>query len=171
MASVDVTGASIAGNIFVSGAYLSAYDTGNYSIGAAYQLKTLQFGTTTLSSDVTLTGVNNTDITFSSPGIYNIAFSVQVTCNTPQAHLFYLWLCLNGSPVANTNSVVTIHGTHGGNNGHSVAAWNFLMQVSATDKLQICWSADNTAIAIQTIPSPAAGIPISPAAILSVTQS
>lgn len=171
MASVDVTGASIAGNIFVSGAYLSAYDTGNYSIGAAYELKKLQFGTTTLSSDVTITGVNNTDITFSSPGIYNIAFSVQVTCNTPQAHLFYLWLCLNGSPVANTNSVVTIHGTHGGNNGHSVAAWNFLVQVSASDVAQLCWSANSTAIAVETIPSPAAGVPVSPAAILSVTQS
>lgn len=169
MASVDVTGGS-GGNNFVSGAYLSAYDTGNYSIGAAYNIEKLEFGVTSLSSGITIAGINNTDIVFSGSGIYNIVFSVQVTCNTPQAHLFYLWLCLNGSPVADTNSVLTIPGTHGGGNGHSIAAWDFMVQVNAGDFAQICWSANNTAVAIETIASPAAGIPVSPAVILSVTQ-
>ena len=156
---------------FVSGDYLSAYDTtASQSITGAFEIKELQFGTTVLSNGISITGVNNTDITFSNPGIYNIQFSVQVTCNTPQAHLFYLWLCVNGSPVADSNSVTTVHGTHGGNNGHLILELNFILVATAGMKAQLCWTADNTAIKVETIPSPATGIPVSPGVILSVTQ-
>jgi len=171
MASVDITGGQgSGGGNFVSGAYLSAYDTGSYNIITPLTTQTLQFGTTTLSSGITIAGANNTDIVFSGPGIYNIAFSVQVTCNTPQAHLFYLWLCFNGSPVTDSNSILTIHGTHGGNNGHMITAWDFMVNAGAGDSYQLCWSANDPAIAVETIASPGGGIPLSPAVILSVSQ-
>ena len=168
MASVDVTGVSA--NTFVSGNYLSAYDTGSYSLSAPLAVEMVRFGTTVLSSNITIQGVHNTDIVFSEAGIYNIIFSIQVTCNTPQAHLFYLWLCKNGATVADTNSVLTIHGTHGGNNGHSIAAWNFIVNVLPGESYQLCWSGDDQAIRIETIASPGGTIPVSPSAILSVSQ-
>lgn len=171
MASVDVSGGSGGGGGgFVTGAYLSAYDIGNYPLGAPFAVQELQFGTVTLSNNVTIQGPNSTDIIFSGAGIYLIDFSVQVTCSTPQAHLFYLWLCKNGAPVANTNSVLTIHGTHGGNNGHMIASWSFMVNALPSDAFQICWTADNTAISVATIPSPGGTIPVSPAVILSVSQ-
>lgn len=169
MASVDVTGGSGL-NTFVSGNYLSAYDTGSYSLSAPFAVENVRFGTTVLSNNITIQGVNNTDIVISQAGIYNILFSVQVTCNTPQAHLFYLWLCKNGAAVADSNSVLTIHGTHGGNNGHMIAAWNFVINALPGESYQLCWSANNIAIAIETIASPAPNIPVSPSAILSVNQ-
>ena len=170
MAAIDVLGLKPVG-VFLSGNYLSAQDTtATQSITAPYEIKNLQFGTTLLSNGISITGVNNTDITFANPGIYNIQFSVQVTCNTPQAHLFYLWLCVNGSPVANSNSVTTVHGTHGGNNGHLILSLNFVLVATAGMKAQLCWSANNIAIEVETIPSPAVGIPVSPGVILSVTQ-
>ena len=170
MASVDVSGGSGGGGSFVAGAYLSAYDTGNYSLPAPNAIQTLQFGTTLLSSGLSIQGTNNTDIVFSTAGIFNIFFSVQVTNNAVQDHEFYLWLCFNGSPVANSNSIITVPSTHGGVKGHNIAAWSFTVQTSIGDSYQLCWSGNNTNIAIETISPPTVLIPTSPAVILSVSQ-
>lgn len=169
MASVDISGGSGGGG-FVAGGYLSAYDTGNYSLSAPNAVQTLQFGTTLLSSGLTIQGTNNTDIVFSTAGIFNIFFSVQVTNNAVQENDFYLWLCFNGSPVANSNSIVTVAPTHGGVQGHNIAAWNFTVQTSIGDSYQLCWSGNDTDIAIETIAAPSVLIPVSPAVILSVSQ-
>lgn len=169
MASVDISGVSGGGG-FVAGGYLSAYDTGNYSLSAPNAVQTLQFGTTLLSSGLSIQGTNNTDIVFSTAGIFNIFFSVQVTNNAVQDHEFYLWLCFNGSPVANTNSIITVPSTHGGIKGHNIAAWSFTVQTSIGDSYQLCWSGNNTNIAIETIAAPSMLIPVSPAVILSVSQ-
>lgn len=169
MASVDVTGGAVSPG-FVSGAYLSAYDTNDHSLSAPFAVEFLEFNTTDLSSGITIQGVNNTDIVFNNSGIYNLQFSSQITNNDTQIHLFYLWLCINGAPVANTTTILSITATHGGSNGHSVAAWNFVFQVNAGDSAQLCWSADNVAIQIEIIPSPAPGIPDVPSSILTVTE-
>jgi len=169
MASVDILGPGFSG--FTSGAYLSAYDLGNHSLTAVNGVEKLEFGNTTLSSGISIQGANNTDIVFSTAGIFNIAFSVQVTNNAVQENDFYLWLCFNGAPVANTNSIVTVAPTHGGIKGHNIAAWSFMVQTNIGDSCQLCWSGNDTDIAIETIASPGGGIPVSPAVILSVSQS
>jgi hypothetical protein len=168
MAAIDIAGGGNAQ--FVSGDYLSAYDTKNYSIGSPYEIATLSYDTVILSSGITIPPSFPTDITFSKSGIYNLQFSCQVTNNSPQIHLFYLWLCKNNNPVADTNSVISVTSTHGGNNGHLVPAWNFVFSAVAGDTFQLCWSAEDTAIRIQPVASPAAGIPASPSVILSVQQ-
>lgn len=169
MAGVDISGSGRAGT-FVSGAYLNAYDLGNYSLTAPNNVETLQFGNTVFSDEISIQGANNTDIVFATAGIFNIVFSVQVTNNSVQNHDFYLWLCFNGAPVANSNSIITIHSTHGGVKGHNIAAWDFMVNVNIGDSYQLCWSGNNAAIAVETIPSPAGTIPVSPSVILSVTQ-
>lgn len=170
MASVDITGGLGAGGSFVSGAYLSAYDLGNYSLTGVNNVMTLQYSNTVLSSGISIQGASNTDIVFSTAGIFNIVFSIQVTNNAVQAHEFYLWLCFFNSPVQATNSILTVHSTHGGSKGHMIAAWDFMVQANIGDSYQLCWSGNNTNIAIETIASPGGGIPVSPAVILSVSQ-
>lgn len=170
MASVDISGVGSQGGGFVSGAYLSAYDLGSKSLTAPNNVMTLEYGNVTLSNGISIQGANNTDIVFSTAGIFNIVFSVQVTNNAVQDHEFFLWLCFFGNPVQNTNSILTIPSTHGGVKGHNIAAWDFMIQANIGDSYQICWSGDNTNIAIETIASPGGGIPVSPAVILSVTQ-
>jgi hypothetical protein len=171
MASVDITGTGAASSpVFVTGAYLSAYDTQNHTLSSANAVETLQFNTTVLSSGITIQGASNTDIIIATAGIYNIQFSTQVLNSSVQNHEFYLWLCKNGAPEIYSNSIVTIPSTHGGIDGHFVAAWNFVVQSIPSDSWQLCWSGNNTAISIETIASPAAPIPISPSVILTVTQ-
>jgi hypothetical protein len=171
MASVDITasGAAIS-PVFVSGAYLSAYDTQNHSLSAPYAVEQLSFNTTVLSSGITIQGTFSTDIIIATAGIYNIQFSTQVLNGSVQDHDFYLWLCKNGAAEAYSNSIVTVPSTHGGIDGHFIAAWNFVVQSVPGDSYQLCWSGNNTAISIETIASPAAPIPVSPSVILTVTQ-
>jgi len=169
MASVDISGGS-GGGSFVSGAYLTAFDLGNHSLSAPNAVETLEFGVTTLSSGLSIQGVNNTDIVFSTAGIFNISFSVQVTNNAVQENDFYLWLCFNGAPVANTNSIVTVAPKHGGIKGHNIAAWSFMVQTNIGDSYQLCWSGNDTDIALETIAAPSVLIPVSPSVILSVSQ-
>ena len=169
MAGIDVAGIGQTGN-FVSGNYLSAYGLDKSSVSIPFEIKQISYPFTVLNNGISITGVNDTDITFSNAGNYNIQFSVQVTCNTPQAYLFYLWLCINGSPVANSNSVLTIQGTHGGNNGHTISAWNFIVTATAGMTAQLCWTAENVAVEITPVTSPVGGSPDSPAVILSVNQ-
>ena len=171
MASVDITGTGAASSpVFVSGAYLSAYDTQNHSLSAPNAVETLKFNTTVLSSGITIQGAFSTDIIIAAAGIYNLQFSTQVLNSNTQNHDFYLWLCKNGTAEAYTNSVVTIPPKHGGIDGGFVAAWNFVFQSVPSDSWQICWSGNNTAISIQTLPSSAPNIPVSPSVILTITQ-
>jgi hypothetical protein len=72
--------------------------------------------------------------------------------------------------VANTNSIVTVAPKHGGIKGHNIAAWSFLVQTNIGDSYQLCWSGNDTDIALETISAPSVLIPVSPSVILSVSQ-
>jgi hypothetical protein len=169
MAGIDISG-GVASAAFIPGHYISAFDTSDHSILAPFAIETLEFNTTDIASGISIQGVNNTDIVIASPGVYNLQFSCQVTNNDTQIHLFYLWLCKNGAPVADTTTIMSIQSTHGGSNGHAVAAWNFVFQAGAGDSYQLCWTADNIAIQVETLPSPGGTIPAIPSTILTVTQ-
>ena len=169
MASVDISGGGAAA-AFIPGHYISAYDTSDHNITAPLAVETLEFNTTVISSGISIQGANDTDIVITTAGIYNLQFSCQVTNNDSQEHLFYLWLCKNGAPVADTTTILSIQSTHGGSNGHAVAAWNFVFQAAAADSYQLCWSANNIAIQVETLPSPGGTIPAIPSTILTVTQ-
>lgn len=167
MAGIDIAGGGT--SQFVSGDYLSAYSILGDSITTPLEVKYITVENTVLSNGITMSGGGLTDITFANPGIFNIQFSLQVTNNSPQAHLFYLWLSKNSNPVAVSASVLTIHSTHGGNKGHMIAAWNFFVQAAANDFFTLTWTADNVNIMIETIPQ-ANPIPASPSVILTVQQ-
>ncbi len=97
-------------------------------------------------------------------------FSLQVTNNDNQEHLFYVWGAINGVSIPLSASILSIQSTHGGNKGHVIAALNFFISVTAGQYFNLVWSGDNTNIAIETIPSPANPIPVSPACILTISE-
>lgn len=130
----------------------------------------MQYNVTQFANGVVIGGVNNTDIIFALGGIFNLQFSAQITCNTPQAHLFYVWLCKNGTAVTDSASITTVHGTHGGNNGHLILALNFMFVAVPGDSYQLCWTADDTAVRLETITAPTVTIPQSPAVILTIQK-
>lgn len=92
------------------------------------------------SSGVTI--VDDSKITVTAAGVYNIAFSAQVTKTDAGTDTIYIWLRKNGVDVADSNTGLILTGS----NARQVAAWNFFVTLAAGENAQIMWgSADANA--------------------------
>ena len=97
----------------------------------------ITYNNTDLSNGVSI--VSNSRITIANAGIYNIQFSAQLDKTDGGNDYIEIWLKKNGTNIANTSTVVTLHAQ----DGKSVAAWNWFVNAAAGDYYQIAWySAD-----------------------------
>ena len=96
---------------------------------------------------------------------YNIQFSLQLYSSTGSVKNVFIWLRVNGVDVPNTATAVTLSGA----NASSVAAWNFLVNLSAGDYFELVWAADSTDVTIQSVAA-TAFCPAVPGVILTVTS-
>ena len=118
---------------------------------------------------------NPTLITFAVAGVYNIQYSIQFTNADTSIHNVNVWLRKNGTTsaddVAYSNSLYAITSKHGGINGQTIAAINYVLSLNAGDYLQLMWQTESTNVYLETI---AAGTtpttPVSPAIILTACQ-
>lgn len=69
-------------------------------------------------------------------GIYNLEFSAQFEKTTGGNDDVDIWFVQNNQDIPWSNTRFTLTG----NNGHSVAAWNYFFNAGAGDNLQIYWS-------------------------------
>jgi hypothetical protein len=129
-------------------------------------------------ADVTPNGIsiandlsgNPTRITFANTGIYNIQFSSQFQNSDTQLNDVTIWLRLNGVDVLGSAGFVSVPNKHGSINGHTIVAWNYVIEVIAGQYYELIWSTTNhTNVKMQFY---AAGSPPPSAAsvILTVTQ-
>ena len=127
--------------------YGSFYDTTTQvalSTSSAYAMK---FNTTDLSNGVSV--VSASQITFASAGVYNIQFSAQFQRSNSGNDTIEIWPGLNGSYIPNSNTIVSITGAAGAN--PIVAAWNFLVSVSAGQYLSLYWKVTDVNISISSL--------------------
>ena len=96
-------------------------------------------------------------------------FSLQITNNDVQDHLFYVWFAQNGFDIADSTSIVSVPRTHGGSNGHIILALNLFVQANAFDAIELRWTANNIAVQIETIAT-ALPIPAVPSVIITANQ-
>jgi hypothetical protein len=113
--------------------------------------------------------VSTTQITFAQDGVYNIQFSAQFTNIDSQSHDVDVWFKKNGSSIAWSNSRCLIPGTHGGGNGHYIAAWNFMATFSTGDYVELYWQTDDVQAYIESIPT-SFDAPDTPSIILTVDK-
>jgi hypothetical protein len=100
---------------------------------------------TNFLNDVTLSGTTGMQVT--NAGYYNVQFSAQVfrTTGSSSQHID-IWLRVNGTDVANTNSRVNV-------NDHSiyhVAAWNWFLLLAASDIVEIMYSVTAATIELRS---------------------
>ena len=115
--------------------------------------------TVSVSQTVTsraLTGAMATKLTVTSAGIYNLQFSAQFINTDTAAHDIDIWFRKNattptGAGIANSNSVFTIHSSHGGIDGRLIAGLNYMIQLAAADFVEIMWHGNDLGISIATI--------------------
>jgi hypothetical protein len=113
--------------------------------------------------------VSGTRITAANSGIYNLQFSAQLLQTTNNAAEISIWLRKNGNNVPNSNTDLTIEKISGG--GKLVAAWNFFVELNATEYVELMWSStrSDTQIyyeGIQSSPSR----PATPSIIVTMSQ-
>lgn len=86
-------------------------------------------------------------MTFAHTGTYNIQFSAQLhhTSGGGAGDTVNIWFRLNGSDIAASDTRVTVQS----NNPYVVAAWNFIVSVSAGDYVELMWFTDNANIILE----------------------
>ena len=85
-------------------------------------------------------------ITFSEAGVYNLQFSSQFENTGNSEYNVYIWLRRQGIDFPGSAGYFTIHRLQSGNPGVSLAAWNYLLQVTGTtDYYELVWSTNNAA--------------------------
>lgn len=158
--------ATIAANDIKYGSFFSTVTQTAAAANTAYVL--------TCNNSGTLNGVSlvsGQQFKVVEAGTYNIAFSIQLTNTATTIEETNFWLRKNGTDVPTTNSMVSVHNSHGGSNGHAIAAWNFFVPLVANDYVELVWSTSNTTVSLEYS---AAGIsptrPATPSVIVTIDR-
>lgn len=148
------------------GAFQDTTDQTAASTTAAYAI-TLN----TTDHAVGVSVVSSSQITVRSAGVYNIQFSLQFANDNVAIQDVDVWFRKNGTDVAGSNSKFSVPNSHGGTDGHLIAALNFYIQLAANDYVQLMWSTTSTDVSIehlaaQTNPTR----PTTPSAIVTINK-
>ena len=143
--STDQTAAS------TTAAYAITLDTTDYAVGVAV--------------------VSNSQITVRSAGVYNIQFSLQFANANVAIQDVDVWFRKNGADVAGSNSKFSVPNSHGGTDGHLIAALNYYIQLAAGDYVQIMWSTTSTDVSLEQIPTQTSPTrPATPSVIVTINK-
>ena len=163
--NVTISGTSIGVQVGPQSYYGSFYSTQDQTNGGATVANKMTYNTTDISNGVSI--VSNSRITIANSGVYNLQFSAQVFKTSGGTSKIDIWLCKNGSNVANTNTEMEVTGNSHG----SVAAWNFFVNAAAGDYYELCWSsADTTMILDYQAAGTSPTRPAIPSVILTVNK-
>jgi hypothetical protein len=136
----------LSGNKLFNYAQFSDTTTQSGSANTAYSMK---FNTTDAAHEVSI--VSGSRITVDNTGLYNLQFSAQLDNSANTNELVDIWFAVTGSNVANSNTQLAINKAQAGNFGKTVAAWNILLPLSASNYVEIKWSATNSTITLSSI--------------------
>lgn len=157
-------GMQLTGTGVTAGTRITAYGTGSGGTGT-YTVNTSQEVTST-----TITGDLPSKITVDYAGLYNLQFSFQFVNTDTQIHDTDVWFRKNGTNIANSNSRFSVPNSHGGIDGHLIAALNFFLDMDPGDFVEIMWHTDDVKISIEQLPTAASPTrPATPSAIVTMS--
>jgi hypothetical protein len=117
----------------------------------------MTLNTTDFSNGVSIA---NSEITVANAGVYNLQFSTQFANTNSNVQDVYIWLKQSGVDIPGSTGFVSIPGSHGGTDGHSIVGWNYFLSMAVNDYVEIYWSVPNNAVSIQHLA--ASGTPTKP---------
>ena len=138
------------------------------SINTAYSVK---LNRTDLSNGVSVVNDgsgNPTRITLANTGIYNIQFSLQLEKTGGSGNMIAdIWIRKNGVDIPSTTGKVVLTGS--ANASPVIAAWNYVLDLTGGDYIQLMWATTNDNVVIKASPATSPH-PSIPSVILTVTQ-
>jgi hypothetical protein len=153
-------GQVISGTGVTVGTRIVAFVSGSGGVGTY----TLDKSQTVLST--TISATKQSRLTVSADGVYNCQFSCQLDKTSATAKSLYIWPRINDVDVTNSATEVTLSGS----NAATVAAWNFVYNLSANSYFELMWSAEDTGC-IMPASAAAAPVPAIPAIIMTVINN
>jgi hypothetical protein len=95
--------------------------------------------------------ISNNKIYFPTAGIYNIQWSGQFENSANALEDIYVWLKINGTNIAGSTGYISIPARKSaGNPAHMITGWNYFIQVTAGQYLEIAWSATSTNVSLES---------------------
>jgi hypothetical protein len=147
-------------------------DTTTQSVLAINTPTAMQFNTAdALNLGVTVVNdplFNPTLITVAKTGVYNLQFSAQIERGSGgSAKQISIWLSKMGADLPETNTHLTVVA----NSGKLVAAWNWLVDLTAGDHIQIMYSVSDSSIQlVYQSPDISVPHPATPSVILTMVE-
>jgi len=145
-----------------SGAF---YDTTTQSAAVINTAYAITLDSTSLTQGVSI-GTPTSRVYVDRTGSYNIQFSLQLVSTNAASKDVYIWADVNGTSVPESATKLTLSGS---SNAY-VAAWNFVIRMSAGDYFRLMWSTSNTNVQIARIAA-SAPVPAIPSVILTVAAN
>ena len=166
LSTVTVT----AGKNGVLGYWGNFYDTTTQTVTSTTEAYVINLNSADPQNDGVVVTEGN-KIYPTTPGVYNISFSVQVSNTDSQLHDASFWYRKNGVDVPYSASILSIPNKHGSVNGRIIFYVDIVFRLEPSDYVQLAWSSTNTALSLETIPAGTiAPSPVSPSVICSVVQ-
>ena len=144
--------------------YGAFHDTTTQTAAVINTAYAISFDSTDLSSGVAR-GSPTSRITITNAGIYNFQFSLQLGKTSGSKAAVYIWADIGGTAVPNSGTKVTLAGS----SAFVVAAWNFMLSMSASTYFRLMWSTDDVDCQIITVAA-SSPVPDIPSVILTVQQ-
>jgi len=107
----------------------------------------MYMNTTDFSNNVTV--VDTTKLTAAKAGIYNLQWSGQFNNTDTTEHDASVWLRVNGVDVVGSTGFVAVIASHGGIDGHAIIGWNYYVQLTAGQYVEIWWSTTNQKVTLE----------------------
>jgi hypothetical protein len=137
--------------------------------GSANTAYSIKFNTTDLASGFSI--VSGSRITAQYTGVYNLQFSAQLDNQSNTNEVVDIWVAITGSNVPNSNTTVSINKAQAGNIGKLVAAWNYMIPLSASQYVELKWNTHGGNIILLATGSASNPTrPATPSVIATITQ-
>lgn len=107
----------------------------------------MYMNTTDFSNTVTL--ADTTKLTATNAGIYNLQWSGQFNNSDTSLHDVSVWLRVNGTDLVGSTGFISVPNSHGGVDGHLIVGWNYYIQLTAGQYVEIWWSTTNEKLTLE----------------------
>jgi len=114
--------------------------------------------------------VSSSRMTVTNAGTYNFQWSGQFKSTSAALEDVYVWIRINGTDVVGSNGLVSIPNKHAGLDGHTIAAWNYMLNLNANDYLELVWGGGSTALSLATYAAGASPTRPSTASVIATIQ-
>lgn len=132
----------------------------------------ITINTTQVSQQIAV-GATTSQVIVSKAGTYSITFSIQLTNSSASIDTNYVWMRVNGTDAANTNSTIDVNAKHGSINGSNILCVNLFYTFAAGDYFEIVWMTLGGTTTLTDIPASAGppAYPASPSFILTISDN